>query len=132
MKDQIAPRFSAAWDVNGDASFKVFGSAGRYFVQVPTNISVRGASRSLFTTQSFTYTGVDPATGAPQGLVALAPAPFSTNNEYFQVKHPNSVAATNLRLTFQDELTVGFARALTPDLTFGARATYRTLKSTID
>jgi outer membrane receptor protein involved in Fe transport len=45
MKNQIAPRLAAAWDVNGDASFKVFGSAGRYFVQVPTNISVRGASR---------------------------------------------------------------------------------------
>ena len=132
MKDQIAPRFSAAWDVNGDASLKLFGSAGRYFVQVPTNISVRGASRSLFTTQSFTYTGVDPVTGAPQGLVPLVPAPFSTNNEYFQVKHPQSVAATNLRPTYQDELTVGFERALTPDVTFGARATYRTLRSTID
>ncbi|MGX4643234.1 TonB-dependent receptor [Massilia sp. SYSU DXS3249] len=132
IKDQIAPRFSAAWDVYGDASFKVFGSAGRYFVQVPTNISVRGASRSLFTSQAFTYTGVDPATGTPLGLVPLVPAPFSTNNEYFQVKHPQSVAATNLRPTYQDELTLGIERALTPDLTFGARATYRTLRSTID
>lgn len=132
MKDQIAPRFSASWDVNGDASLKVFGSAGRYFVQVPTNISVRGASRSLFTSQAFTYTGVDPATGAPQGLVPLVPAPFSVNNEYFQVKHPDSVAATNLEPTYQDEITLGFERALSRDMTFGARATYRTLRSTID
>ena len=41
-------------------------------MQVPTNISVRGASRSLFTTQSFTYTGVDPVTGAPIGTLTLA------------------------------------------------------------
>lgn len=132
IKDQVAPRFAASWDVNGDSTFKVFGTAGRYFVQVPTNISVRGASRSLFTTQSFTYTGVDPATGAPQGLRPLAPAPFSTNNEYFQVKHPNTVAATNLKPTYQDEITLGFERALSRDMTFGARATYRTLRSTID
>ncbi|MDP1007211.1 TonB-dependent receptor domain-containing protein, partial [Klebsiella pneumoniae] len=30
IKDQIAPRFAASWDVNGDSSFKVFGTAGRY------------------------------------------------------------------------------------------------------
>lgn len=132
IKDQIAPRFSASWDVNGDSTLKVFGTAGRYFVQVPTNISVRGASRSLFTSQSFTYTGIDPVTGAPQGLVPLVPAPFSTNNEYFQAKHPSTVAAQDLEPTYQDEITLGFERALTPDITFGARATYRTLRSTID
>lgn len=66
------------------------------------------------------------------GLVPLVPAPFSANNEYFQAKHPKTIAATNLDPTFQDEMTIGFERALTPDLSFGARATYRTLKSTID
>jgi len=39
QKHQIAPRFGAAWDVNHDGSFKVFANAGRYFMQVPTNLS---------------------------------------------------------------------------------------------
>ena len=54
---QLNPRFSAAWDVNGNSSLKVFGSAGRYSLQIPTHIAVRGASRSTYTRSYFTYTG---------------------------------------------------------------------------
>jgi outer membrane receptor protein involved in Fe transport len=36
MKNQSLPRVNVAWDVNGDSSFKVFGSAGRYTIQIPT------------------------------------------------------------------------------------------------
>ena len=130
MKDQYAPRFSASWDVNGDASLKVFGSAGRYHVQIPTHLAVRGASRSLNTAQYFTYTGVD-ANGAPIGRVNITPA-FSANNEYNQAKDAKTLSAIDLKPTFQDELTVGFEKAFSRDLNFGVKATYRTLQTTID
>src|SRR5262249_26229347 len=84
MTNQIAPRFSAVWDVNGDSSTKVFGSAGRYHLQIPTHLAVRGAGRSTNTVQAFAYTGVD-ANGAPTGLTQLS-APASSNNEYGQAK----------------------------------------------
>jgi hypothetical protein len=130
MKNQIAPRFSASWDVNGDASLKVFGSAGRYHLQIPTHLAVRGASRSLNTTQYFTYTGVD-ANGAPIGRVDLGPA-YSSNNEYNQPKDVNTLSATNLKPTYQDEITLGFEKMMSPSLNVGAKATYRTLGATID
>jgi hypothetical protein len=130
MKDQIAPRVSAAWDVYGDASLKVYGSAGRYHVQIPTHLAVRGASRSLFTTQYFTYTGVD-ANGAPIGRVDITPA-HSSNNEYYQAKDVKTLAAIDMKPTYQDEITLGFERAWSADLNFGVRGTYRTLKTTID
>ncbi|WP_402720327.1 TonB-dependent receptor plug domain-containing protein [Janthinobacterium rivuli] len=130
MKNQIAPRLSASWDVNGDATLKVFGSAGRYHLQIPTHLAVRGASRSLNTTQYFTYTDVD-ANGAPIGRVNLTD-PYSSNNEYFQPKDAKTLSATNLRPTYQDELTIGFEKAFSPSLNFGAKATYRTLGATID
>ncbi|WP_332878173.1 TonB-dependent receptor [Massilia sp. S19_KUP03_FR1] len=130
MKNQIAPRFSASWDVNGDASLKVFGSAGRYHLQIPTHLAVRGASRSLFTNQYFTYTGVD-ANGAPIGRVNMAPA-FSGNNEYNQSKDVKTLSATNLKPTYQDEITLGFEKMMSPSLNIGAKATYRTLGATID
>ncbi|WLI89993.1 TonB-dependent receptor [Massilia sp. R2A-15] len=130
MKNQISPRLGAAWDVNGDASLKVFGTAGRYYLQVPTAIGVRGASRSLFTRQAFSYTGVD-ANGLPTGLKALA-APFSANNEYNQEKDPKTVSAVGLKPNFQDEMTLGFEQQLSPSLNIGAKATYRKLQSTLD
>ncbi|NGZ88350.1 TonB-dependent receptor [Duganella aceris] len=127
---KIQPRAAASWDVNGDASFKVFGSAGRYALQIPTHLAVRGASRSTLTRQAFTYTGTD-ANGLPLGLVALG-GPYSTNNELGQSKDPKSVTAKGLEATYQDELTLGFEKALSADLNIGMKATYRELKATID
>jgi hypothetical protein len=131
MKHQIAPRFQAAWDVNGDASFKVFGSAGRYYLQLPTQVAARAASRSTYTMQDFTYTGIDPATGAPTGLTQINNAD-SADGEYGQPKDPRSVVAANLKPNYQDELTLGFEKSLTPEYNFGAKVTYRKLGAGID
>ena len=131
QKNQIAPRLSAVWDVNGDSSTKVFGSLGRYHLQIPTHLAVRGASRSTYTDTFYSYTGVNPADGTPTGLTQLG-NPASGNNEFGQEKDYKSVSATNLKPTYQDELTLGFEKAFSANLNFGAKVTYRTLKSTID
>ncbi len=131
QKHQIAPRLAVVWDVNGDASTKVFGSAGRYHLQIPTHLAVRGAGRSTFTSQAFAYTGVDPNTGAPTGLIQLS-EPSSSNNEYGQAKEPKTLSAVDLKPTYQDEITLGFEKAFSPSLNFGVKGTYRKLRSTID
>lgn len=130
MKNQISPRLGASWDVSGDSSAKVFGTVGRYYLQVPSMIGVRGASRSLFTRQPFTYTGTD-ANGVPTGLKAID-VPYSSNNEYDQEKDAKTVSAIGLKPNFQDEMTLGFEKAFSPTLNFGAKTTYRVLKSTLD
>ncbi|MES2989834.1 MAG: TonB-dependent receptor [Pseudomonadota bacterium] len=128
---QLAPRLGATWDVNGDASFKMFANAGRYHVPVPTNVAIRGAGSSRFTQQNFVYTGVDPITGAPTGLTEISPV-FSNNNEFGQAKDPRQVAAQNMKGNYQDELQLGFEKALSRSLTVGAKLTYRTLRTAID
>lgn len=130
QKNQIAPRLSAVWDVNGDASTKVFSSLGRYHLQIPTHLAVRGAGRATNTTQAFAYTGVD-ANGLPTGLTQLS-LPASGNNEYGQAKEPKALSAVGLKPTYQDEITLGFEKALAPTLNVGAKGTYRKLGSTID
>jgi hypothetical protein len=130
QKHQIAPRLAFVWDVTGDAATKVFGSAGRYHLQIPTHLAVRGAGRATNTIQAFAYTGVD-ANGAPTGLTQLS-APASSNNEYGQAKEPKTLSAVDLKPTYQDEITLGFEKAFSPSLNFGAKATYRKLGSTID
>jgi hypothetical protein len=131
MKHEIAPRLSAAWDVNGDASLKVYGSLGRYYLQLPTQVAARAASRSTYTQQDFTYTGIDPNTGAPLGLVPINTA-YSANGEYGQAKDVRSVVDQDLKPNYQDEFTLGFERAWSPNLNFGARFTYRKLGAGID
>ena len=130
MKNQYQPRVAAVWDVNGDSSLKVYGTLGRYSVPIPTHISVRGAGRSTYTAQYYTYTGTD-ANGAPTGLVQLS-EPLSSNNEYGQDKVVETLAARNMEAQYQDELTFGFEKAFSPSLNFGAKAIYRKMKSTID
>jgi hypothetical protein len=131
MKHELAPRLSASWDVNGDASLKVFGSAGRYYLQLPTQVAARAASRSTYTQQDFTYTGIDPKTGAPLGLVPIN-TPMSADGEYGQQKNVKSVVADGLKPNYQDELTLGFEKAYNADLNFGAKVTYRKLGAGID
>ncbi|MRW93075.1 TonB-dependent receptor plug domain-containing protein [Duganella sp. FT80W] len=130
MDNQLNPRFQMVWNALGDSSLKVFGSAGRYSIQIPTHVAVRGASVSTLTRQYFTYTGVD-ANGVPTGLTAITPV-TSSDNEYGQAKLYQTVAAQNLKPSYQDEATIGFEKAWSQDLNFGVKATYRKLQSTID
>ncbi|TFW20906.1 TonB-dependent receptor [Massilia arenosa] len=127
---QLNPRASAVWDVHGDATFKVFGSAGRYSIQIPTHVAVRGASRSTLTREYFSYTGINPD-GTPVGLKNLTPV-TSSDNEFGQPKLAETVAAQNLKPSYQDELTIGFDKQFSPELNVGAKVTYRKLRQTID
>jgi hypothetical protein len=130
MDDQINPRLSASWDAFGDSSLKVYGSLGRYSIQIPTHVAIRGASISTYIRQYYTYTGVA-ADGQPTGLTALTPV-VSPDNEFGQTKLAQTVAAQNLKPSYQDELTVGFDRAWSPNLNFGGKFTVRKLRTTID
>lgn len=130
VDNQVNPRFAFAWDVAGDSSLKLYGSAGRYGVQIPTHLAVRGASRSTFIRQFFTYTGVD-ANSAPVDRKNLGDF-YSSNNEYGQAKDANTVAAQKMKPNSQDELTLGIEKALAANLNVGARMTYRRLVATID
>lgn len=131
LKKQLAPRLGASWDIKGDSSLKLSGTAGRYHVPLPTNVAIRGAGASLFTTQNFVYTGVDQVTGAPTGLTAISPV-YSNNNEFGQSKDPRQVAAQNMKGNYQDEFALALDASLSKDLNVGAKFTYRTLRTAID
>jgi hypothetical protein len=131
MKNQTAPRLSASWDVKGDATLKVYGSAGRYYLQLPTSVAARASSRSTYLQQDFTYTGIDAATGAPTGLNPIN-TPYSAAGEYGNRKDQRAVVSKNLKPNYQDELTLGFEKAYNPDINFGAKVTLRELGAGID
>jgi hypothetical protein len=132
QKNQWAPRIGASWDVFGDSSLKAFANAGRYHLAMPNNVALRGAAGSLYTNEYFSFTGFDPATGAPLGLTALGDGPYSSNREYGQAPDPDSVTAKGLKSHFQDEFVLGFEKRMTDSINVGARYVHRDLKSAID
>lgn len=133
QKNQWAPRLGFSWDVNGDSSLKIFANAGRYFLAMPLNVAVRGASGSTYTEQFYTFTGINPTTGVPQGLTQIGnKGPYSANNEYGQAPDPRTVAAKGLKSHYQDEMILGMQQALGSSWNWGARLQYRELKSAID
>ncbi|HET8554217.1 MAG TPA: TonB-dependent receptor [Rhodanobacteraceae bacterium] len=132
QRHQLAPRLGLTWDVFGDSTFKVYANAGRYHLAIPSNVAIRGASASLFQGQFFTYTGVDPVTGAALGMKPITGILYSNGADGVTAPDPRSVAAKGLAAYYQDEYILGFDKAFGPDWSFGAKATYRKLLSSID
>lgn len=133
IKNQLAPRLGFSWDVFGDASFKVFGNAGRYALPLTATVAVRGASVSLFEEEYFTYTGVaNDGTDAPTGLTPIPGTHRFLNNEFGVAKDPRTIASTTLKPMYQDEFILGFQAQLNEHVSLGMRAIYRNLKAAID
>ena len=131
IKNQFAPRLGFSWDVFGDSSFKVFGNAGRYALPLTPSVAVRGASASIFSQQTFTYTSIDPRTGAPVGMVPTGPIRY-LNGEDGNAKNPLTIASKNLKPMYQDEYILGFQKTLSDNFSVGVRGIYRDLKTAID
>ncbi|RQO61173.1 TonB-dependent receptor [Paucibacter sp. KBW04] len=131
QKQQIAPRLGASWDFHGDGSLKLFANAGRYHLPVPSNLTSNlGVPRTNYTTY-YTYTGVDPITGLPTGLHAISDK-VSINGQFGQSVDPKTAVAEGIRPLYQDEMSLGFEKAFSPRLNFGASFNYRSLRSTND
>lgn len=129
--DQWAPRLGASWDVFGDSSLKIFANLGRYYLALPNQVAIRGASASTYTDEYFAYTGID-ANGEPTGLRPIGPGPVSSNGEYGQAPDPNAFAPTDLKSQYQDEFILGFEKTLGESWNSGVKVTYRKLQAAID
>lgn len=127
---QWAPRLGFSWDVDGDGRFKVFGNAGRYYLALPLNPAFNAAGASLATSTYYTYGGID-ANGYPTDLTQISGA-VSSNNNYGILPDPKTVATQGIKPSYQDEFMLGFSKALGANWVYGAKATYRILRSGVD
>ena len=137
-KPNLSPRLGASWDVLGDSSLKVYANAGRYYLDEPNNVAIRGAAGSTFTNQYFTYDSIDPATGAPVGLHQITQGRYpgvSANNEFGAAPNPKTVTSKNVQAEFQDEYIAGLDKAfdmMGDRWTAGTKFTYRKLRNDLD
>ncbi|WP_266157524.1 TonB-dependent receptor [Dyella silvatica] len=130
QRHQLAPRLGLTWDVFGDSSFKVYANAGRYHLAVPSNVAIRAASASNYYSEYYAYNGVG-TNGEPLNLQQLGKR-FYLNGEDGTTPDTRTVAAQNMKAYYQDEYILGFDKTLGNNWSFGAKATLRKLKSSID
>ncbi|GLQ98048.1 TonB-dependent receptor [Dyella mobilis] len=126
----LQPRMGFAWDVHGDSSLKIYGSAGDYSLPIDAGVAVRGAAASIYSVQNFSYTGVNATTGAPTGLTALGPV-FYENAEAGVEPNPVSYAVQGLKPFKQREFILG-AQQQWDDWTFGVKGIVRRVLTGID
>jgi outer membrane receptor for ferrienterochelin and colicin len=130
-RPQWAPRIGTTWDVNGDGSFKLYASAGRYYLGLPLSPAAGAAAGYTATQQYFTYSGINPVDGTPTGLTQFSGV-VSGNNSYGIPPDPRTVAGKNLKAENQDEFILGFDKTLGEHWTYGAKLTQRKLNTVID
>ncbi|MGH8192448.1 MAG: TonB-dependent receptor [Rhodanobacteraceae bacterium] len=137
-KPQWAPRIGFSWNVHGDSTLKVFGNAGRYYLALPLTTATSIAAPVTATNLYGTYTGIDPATGAPIGFTPLPQNPstgVSIDNEYGQPKDPRVSTAQNVKAEFSDNFVLGMQQQfqmLGTKWVFGATGTYQKMSRIID
>lgn len=133
IKNTWAPRIGAAWDVNGNASLKVYGNAGRYYIPVMANTNVRLSGAETDIQAWYPYAGtVDAATGTPNLVNPNAPLGGVQTVSNGKTPNPLSVVDPKIKPLFQDEFILGFEKALADRWTLAVKATYRSLKNGMD
>jgi hypothetical protein len=128
-KNLLAPRMGFAWNVNGDATTKIYGNAGRYFIPVAGNTNYRSTQIAFSQTDYYTFASKDPVSGVPQGLVRIGNR-VTTGLETYP--NPGSIVDPNLKPMNQDEFIIGIQQALAKNMSAGFKYTNRRLNAGMD
>jgi hypothetical protein len=123
-----APRLGFSWNVNGDSSFKVFGNAGRYYIPVASNTSIRASGYEYSDETWYFLDGVNPD-GTP--IIGDVLIPTGVNGS-LTAPDPRTIAANNLKPMYQDEYILGFQTQLSANWQLGMRAIHRDVKAGMD
>lgn len=129
-----APRVGLSWDPTGNGQDKVYSTWGRYYLPVANNTNFRVASGVSDTTTHYTYTGVDPATGAPTGLV-----PVTGDVNTSTVVNSDGTAPTQAQFQaqeadpfFKEEFILGYEKYLSDENKVSVRYVNRDVGATLD
>jgi hypothetical protein len=125
----LAPRAGFSWDVNSDASLKVFGSGGRYFIPVASNTNIRATRGENYIQEFYSYSGRDPVTAAPLNTKKIGSTTVISDG---RLALPATIADTKLSPMSQDEFILGFQKAVAKGWTVGAKYTHRTINNGVD
>lgn len=138
VDDMMAPRFGAAWDINGDGSAKLFANAGRYYFPIANGMAARSAGGGVSNDVLSHYILEDVIyEETASGYINAQPILGDMLGE------PNSFGGSgagdfldevdnDLDPIYQDELIVGYEAMINDDWNYGVRGIYRNFHNAIE
>ncbi len=135
---QIAPRLGFSWDVKGDASMKVFGNLGRYYLPVANVINIKQAGGLLDERSSNRFLGWETReiNGAQYAFPIVGDALPGSHTDTSQgdgtVGDLRAEVDKHMDPVYQDEAILGFQQLITDHWSWGVSGTYRRLHNAID
>jgi outer membrane receptor protein involved in Fe transport len=121
LLNQWAPRGGFVWDFVGDGTSKLYGSAGRFYYAIPTDLNARvfTANTNVF---NYNYSPTD-----------ISTQDFAARKRFIQVgSFEGEPSDPGTKAPAQDEFTLGVEKALDPTFSVGIKGTYRTLVRTVE
>jgi hypothetical protein len=135
MNEQLAPRLGFSWDVRGDGKSKLFGTAGRYHLPMPTHVNVNLSGALFFSEEWLVLLGTNPD-GSPIKGPQLPPEVIGPENPiiYSDGTIPNTdeLIDHDLDPGYQDEFILGYEFVPAQGWSLGFRLIYRDLKQSIE
>lgn len=136
VKNQIAPRMQAIYDLTGDGSSKVFATWGRYFQPISANMNItQGGSRH----DEIWYYAPGEMDAAGEAILLPDGSPSRGAQTGYLLQQdsalvsPTSVAHNDLKAMYSDEITFGYeTEVMDGDMVVSARVIHRELKRSIE
>ena len=129
VEDQWAPRISVTWDPNGDGRQKYFANWGMYYLPIASNTNIRLAGGETYIQDYYDWDGSMNADSTPAGLGAIY------DTEVFgdgSVPDTRSLVDSSMDAMYQSEIIVGYQMTADSDITYGIKAIYRNLETSIE
>jgi outer membrane receptor protein involved in Fe transport len=130
LLNEWAPRGGFVWDFIGDGTSKLYGSAGRFYYAIPTDLNARVFTANT-QVENFNYspTAINQDFGGRTRLIQVGSFAGEPVECFDTTITP---CRTPLKGPYQDEYTLGVEKALDPTLSVGLKGTYRTLGRTVE
>jgi hypothetical protein len=127
-----ALRLGFSWNVAGDGTKKLYGTAGQYYIPVAANTNIRAAGAEKFDILYHSFSAIDPISAEPILGAQIGDTLVVSSGK---AANPATIAATNLQPMHQDEYILGYQQTLDGSWdawTVGVKGIYRDVKDGMD
>jgi outer membrane receptor protein involved in Fe transport len=131
LKNNWAPRIGVAYDVTGDGRTKLYGNYGIYYARIPNDL----AARALSADDGFSridYFDANLTRPVPAGFVTQTPTGAPTTTHVILLGTGADDIDPNAKLSYTNEVVVGFEREIMPRTTFGVRYVFRNMPRVLE
>lgn len=131
MKNNWAPRVGAAYDLNGDGRSKIYGNYGIFYARIPNDL----AARALSADNGFSrgdYFDVGLTNPIPEGVTTQQPGQAATTRHFILAGVGADTIDPNAKLTYTNEVVLGFQREVMANTTFDVRYVFRNMPRVLE